>query len=153
MTVGLTEIAKLTEKAVLNNCMHVFCVECISRWASKKRVCPLCKVRDTSDWHNKQQKPVHPPAHTYLSWQGLVPGSRHKLFLIGSWSTAWCLIGVESCGPPILMDAACRAAYKAICTIFRASRTISSASSPPLQSALAAPLCALPFCPDGAQAL
>ena len=44
MTAGLTEITKLNDKAVLNNCMHVFCVDCISRWAAKKRVCPLCKV-------------------------------------------------------------------------------------------------------------
>ena len=43
-TAGLTEIVQLQEKAVLSGCMHVFCVACISRWASKKRVCPLCKV-------------------------------------------------------------------------------------------------------------
>lgn len=42
---GLTEILHLEDKAVLNSCMHVFCVSCISRWAAKKRVCPLCKVR------------------------------------------------------------------------------------------------------------
>lgn len=44
-TAGLTEILQLEDKAVLNSCMHVFCVSCISRWAAKKRVCPLCKVR------------------------------------------------------------------------------------------------------------
>lgn len=41
---GLTEIRQLEDKAVLSSCMHVFCVVCISRWAAKKRVCPLCKV-------------------------------------------------------------------------------------------------------------
>lgn len=41
---GLTEILQLEDKAVLSSCMHVFCVTCISRWAAKKRVCPLCKV-------------------------------------------------------------------------------------------------------------
>lgn len=41
---GLTEILRLEDKAILSSCMHVFCVVCISRWAAKKRVCPLCKV-------------------------------------------------------------------------------------------------------------
>lgn len=63
----LTEIAKLTEKAVLNNCMHVFCVECISRWASKKRVCPLCKGRIQGYMYNIQsqqdyQQRIIPPS-------------------------------------------------------------------------------------------
>lgn len=44
-TAGLTDILRLEDKAVLNSCMHVFCVGCIARWAAKKRVCPLCKVR------------------------------------------------------------------------------------------------------------
>ncbi|KAL0030671.1 hypothetical protein WJX77_001587 [Trebouxia sp. C0004] len=63
----LTEIAKLTEKAVLNNCMHVFCVDCISRWASKKRVCPLCKGRIQGYIYNIQseqdyQQRIIPPS-------------------------------------------------------------------------------------------
>ncbi|KAL0038807.1 hypothetical protein WJX79_008638 [Trebouxia sp. C0005] len=68
----LTEIAKLNEKAILNNCMHVFCIECISRWASKKRVCPLCKGRIQGYMYNIQseldyQQRSFPPSPERLS--------------------------------------------------------------------------------------
>ena len=29
--------------ATINGCSHQFCVDCISRWARIKSVCPLCK--------------------------------------------------------------------------------------------------------------
>jgi Ring finger domain len=30
-------------KAVVLDCLHEFCVPCISRWAKLRRECPLCK--------------------------------------------------------------------------------------------------------------
>ena len=41
---GLVDIPR-ADTAVLLNCMHVFCIACISRWAKLRRECPLCKVR------------------------------------------------------------------------------------------------------------
>ncbi|KAA6416756.1 MAG: hypothetical protein FRX49_13268 [Trebouxia sp. A1-2] len=52
--------------------MHVFCIECISRWASKKRVCPLCKGRIQGYMYNIQseldyQQRSFPPSPERLS--------------------------------------------------------------------------------------
>ena len=44
---GLGDIVDVREKAVLQHCFHVFCVDCLNRWLPVKRLCPLCKVRAT----------------------------------------------------------------------------------------------------------
>jgi len=36
-----------SERAVLDSCAHVFCVPCLSRWATIETKCPLCKSRFT----------------------------------------------------------------------------------------------------------
>ncbi len=41
---GLSGIEYKTMKAILQPCMHVFCLHCLDRWISIKRSCPLCKV-------------------------------------------------------------------------------------------------------------
>lgn len=33
----------MLDRAVVLDCLHVFCVPCISRWAKLRRECPLCK--------------------------------------------------------------------------------------------------------------
>lgn len=40
---GLTHIDDERDRAVVLDCLHVFCVPCISRWAKLRRECPLCK--------------------------------------------------------------------------------------------------------------
>ena len=47
----LNEVAP-KEKAVLQNCMHVFCAGCISSWSEIRRVCPLCKAAFTGWWYD-----------------------------------------------------------------------------------------------------
>lgn len=42
---GLNDIENERERAVVLDCLHCFCVPCISRWAKLRRECPLCKVR------------------------------------------------------------------------------------------------------------
>ncbi|CAL5223157.1 g5626 [Coccomyxa viridis] len=41
----LGEILGRWDKAVVNPCMHVFCLACLSRWSALKKSCPLCKSR------------------------------------------------------------------------------------------------------------
>eukprot|EP00884_Botryococcus_braunii_P011224 jgi/Botrbrau1/20101/Bobra.0173s0005.1 len=36
---------ELKDKAVVNTCMHAFCLGCLTRWVQEKRVCPMCKGR------------------------------------------------------------------------------------------------------------
>jgi hypothetical protein len=38
----------ITVQGRLNSCEHPFCFECISTWAEKANVCPLCKRRFNS---------------------------------------------------------------------------------------------------------
>lgn len=40
------------EKAVLRNCMHVFCAGCIRAWSEIRRQCPLCKAVFTGWWYD-----------------------------------------------------------------------------------------------------
>lgn len=46
---GLNDILELREKCVVQPCMHVFCISCLTTWARQKKVCPLCKVRSYLD--------------------------------------------------------------------------------------------------------
>jgi len=41
----------LLNKAVVNNCLHVFCVDCIHKWVTVQRSCPLCKQELNSFQH------------------------------------------------------------------------------------------------------
>ncbi|KAK9821020.1 hypothetical protein WJX74_001557 [Apatococcus lobatus] len=41
----LSDIEEQTAKAVVLQCMHVFCLACLSQWLALKRSCPMCKRR------------------------------------------------------------------------------------------------------------
>jgi len=41
----------LLNKAVVNNCLHVFCEDCIHKWVKVQRSCPLCKQELISIHH------------------------------------------------------------------------------------------------------
>jgi hypothetical protein len=45
---GLTDIQDPRAKAVVSNCLHAFCLPCLSSWLAIKRSCPLCKRRVSS---------------------------------------------------------------------------------------------------------
>ena len=36
------------EKAKINGCEHLFCFDCIGKWADRENTCPLCKARFTT---------------------------------------------------------------------------------------------------------
>lgn len=36
-------LEKLSNKALLNNCLHQFCLTCITKWSNVSKQCPLCK--------------------------------------------------------------------------------------------------------------
>lgn len=59
---GLNDIENERERAVVLDCLHCFCVPCISRWAKLRRECPLCKVR----------RPPPTPYHEFPSVSHLV---------------------------------------------------------------------------------
>lgn len=48
---------KPSDLASINGCEHLFCFECIEKWAERENSCPLCKVRFTKiDRVNKAKK-------------------------------------------------------------------------------------------------
>jgi len=36
-------ISPITNKAVIDTCLHEFCIDCIEGWCKTKLICPLCK--------------------------------------------------------------------------------------------------------------
>lgn len=40
-------------RAILSNCLHVFCLSCIVKWSeSYSKLCPLCKAPLIEAWHS-----------------------------------------------------------------------------------------------------
>ncbi|KAL0491071.1 E3 ubiquitin-protein ligase ICP0 [Acrasis kona] len=37
----------ITQRAKINSCLHVFCLECIKHWSTQSSTCPVCRERFT----------------------------------------------------------------------------------------------------------
>jgi hypothetical protein len=78
------------EKAVLRNCMHVFCAGCIRAWSEIRRQCPLCKAVFTGWWYDIRgevsfkEMILPPPPQNVDS----TAGERHNRFERGSLTRA-----------------------------------------------------------------
>lgn len=97
-TAGLADLPDTQEHAVIDTCLHTFCLPCLSAWLDIKRSCPLCKrrvggyifdIKSDTDYRERHIPPSPERCKDEAAAGGGAYGSRTSHALPGARPSRW----------------------------------------------------------------